>query len=90
MVERYQFGPFNAEDGTMSLMHPSLSPTEKLVKASDYDTLLALLVSYPRDRNGWICSVCHGWNVPKDRVCMHLEQHLPPHLRDSVPETKGE
>ena len=36
MVERYQFGPFNSEDGTMSLMHPSLSPTEKLVKYSDY------------------------------------------------------
>jgi len=30
---------------------------------------------YPTDRDGWICSVCHGWNVPKDRVCIH--SHLP-------------
>lgn len=30
---------------------------------------------YPTDRDGWICSVCHGWNVPKDRACMH--SHLP-------------
>lgn len=33
---------------------------------------------YPTDRDGWICSVCHGWNMPKDRVCMH--SHLPPAL----------
>lgn len=43
MVEVYQFGPFNSEDGTMSLMHPSLSPTERLVKKSAYDTLAAEL-----------------------------------------------
>lgn len=34
---------------------------------------------YPTDRDGWICSVCHGWNVPKDRVCMH--SHLPGSLK---------
>lgn len=38
--------------------------------------------TYPTDRDGWICSVCHGWNVPKDRVCMH--NHLPEHLRSPV------
>lgn len=43
MVDRYQFGPFNSEDGTMSLMHPSLSPTEKLVRYSDYQKLEAAL-----------------------------------------------
>lgn len=37
---------------------------------------------YPTDRDGWICSVCDGWNVPKDRVCMH--SHLPKHLRPAV------
>jgi len=26
---------------------------------------------YPTDRDGWICSLCGGWNVPKDRVCIH-------------------
>lgn len=45
MVERYQFGPFNSEDGTMSLMDPSLSPTEKLVKYSDYQELDAALTT---------------------------------------------
>jgi len=30
---------------------------------------------YPTDRDGWICSVCHGWNGPKTRVCLH--SHLP-------------
>ena len=36
---------------------------------------------YPCDLDGWICSVCHGWNVPKDRVCKH--SHLPLELRSS-------
>jgi hypothetical protein len=42
---------------------------------------------YPIDQDGWICSVCHGWNIPKDRVCMH--SHLPKHLQP-VQETGGE
>ncbi len=41
---------------------------DKSVQCSKYE-------AYPTDRDGWICSVCRGWNVPKDRVCMH--SHLP-------------
>lgn len=26
---------------------------------------------YPCDRVGWICSVCHQWNLPKNKFCSH-------------------
>lgn len=26
---------------------------------------------YPCDRTGWICSICHQWNLPKDKFCSH-------------------
>jgi hypothetical protein len=33
---------------------------------------------YPTDRDGWICSGCHGWNGPKTRVCLHSHVPLDP------------
>lgn len=38
--------------------------------ASSVETTAAPEFPYPTDRTGWICSVCHGWNVTKDKVCM--------------------
>lgn len=54
MIQRYQFGPFDSKDGTLSLMDPSLSPTERLIKASDYDAL-ALAVYDECSRQGCFC-----------------------------------
>jgi hypothetical protein len=34
-------------------------------------TLTKAPFPYPCDRIGWICSVCHQWNHPKDKFCSH-------------------
>lgn len=63
MVEVYQFGPFNSEDGTMSLMDPSLSPTERLVKKSAYDAAIdALRLLFKEmELSGNLGSKDYGW-----------------------------
>lgn len=79
MVEVYQFGPFNSEDGTMSLMHPSLSPTERLVKKSAYDALAAELAEATSD--------CLRWH----RAYMDLKYpNGPPPFPGSVPEVSAQ
>jgi hypothetical protein len=34
------------------------------------------LKTYPTDRDGWICSICRGWNGSKTRVCLLDHSHL--------------
>lgn len=40
-----------------------------------HETLSVEPFPYPTDRDGWICSMCHGWNQTWTRVCLH--SHLP-------------
>lgn len=83
MVKRYDCTSGGAQwcQGCYTMEEESDRVDGNWVRAEDYDTLAALLASYPRDKDGWICSVCQGWNVPKDRVCMH--SHLPTSLQRS-------
>lgn len=32
---------------------------------------------YPCDKVGWICSICHQWNLPKDNFCSHTPRPAP-------------
>jgi hypothetical protein len=43
------------------------------------ETPAAVILPYPTDKVGWICSICHGWNVHRDKYCAH--SHLPTSLK---------
>jgi hypothetical protein len=41
---------------------------------AEIQRLQGFFLAYPRDRMGWICSVCHRWNE-SNSFCMHSRIH---------------
>jgi hypothetical protein len=40
-------------------------------ESAEVQRLQGFFLAYPRDKNGWICSVCNHWNKVDDKLCVH-------------------
>jgi hypothetical protein len=58
--------------------HSVVTFAEELLDGGSLEPGVGAPFPYPTDRDGWICSGCHGWNGPKTRVCLHSHVPLDP------------
>jgi hypothetical protein len=58
--------------------HSVVTFAEELLDGGSLEPKVGAPFPYPTDRDGWICSGCHGWNGPKTRVCLHSHVPLDP------------